>query len=223
MPPRRGDVAIKGDRIVAVGTFPIADGARIIDVSSLIVAPGFIDLHTHSDEEIIKPETRLNLNYLTQGVTTVVTGNCGFGPIDVAKYFAALNAHGAGTNVIHLVPHGSLRQAVMGPDDRKPIEAELERMKTLVKRGLTAGAWGMSTGLIYVPGCYSSTAELSDLARIVAGSGGIYASHIRNEEEGLLESIDEAIAIGKSAGVPVHISHLKANGRSNWGKAVIGA
>ena len=103
----QGDVAIKGDRIVAVGSFPIAEGARIVDVSSLIIAPGFIDLHTHSDEEILKPASRLNLNYLTQGVTTVVTGNCGSGPIDVAKYLAAVDAHGAGTNVIHLVPHGA--------------------------------------------------------------------------------------------------------------------
>jgi predicted amidohydrolase YtcJ len=188
-------------------------------MSSLVVAPGFIDLHTHSDEEIVKPETRLNLNYLTQGVTTVVTGNCGSGPVDVAKYLAAVDANGAGTNVIHLVPHGSLRQAVMGPDNRAPTAAERERMKILVRQGMTAGAWGMATGLIYVPGCYASTAELSDLARVVADFGGMYASHIRNEEEGLLGSIDEAISIGKSAGVPVHISHLKANGRSNWGKA----
>ena len=114
----QGDVAIKGDRIVAVGSFPIAEGVRIVDVSSLIIAPGFIDLHTHSDEEILKPATRLNLNYLTQGVTTVVTGNCGSGPIDITKYLAAIDAHGAGTNVIHLIPHGSLRQAVMGLDDR---------------------------------------------------------------------------------------------------------
>ena len=116
--PRHGDVAIKGDRIVAIGSFPIAPGARIIDVSSLVVAPGFIDLHTHSDEEILKPAARLNLNYLTQGVTTVVTGNCGSGAVDVAKYLAAVDAHGAGTNVIHLVPHGSLRNAVMGQEDR---------------------------------------------------------------------------------------------------------
>ena len=149
----------------------------------------------------------------------MVTGNCGSGPIDVAKYLAAVDAHGAGTNVIHLVPHGSLRQAVMGMDDRVPTAPELERMKTLVRRGITAGAWGMATGLIYVPGCYASTAELTELARVVAGSGGIYASHIRDEEDGLLEAIDEAIAIGKSASVPVHISHLKANGKANWGKA----
>jgi|GEM_PF-15101 len=220
-PAQRGDIAIRGDRIVAVGSFPIDPRARVVDVSSLIVAPGFIDLHTHSDEEILKPLSRLNLNYLTQGVTTIVTGNCGSGPIDVAKYLAAVDARGAGTNVIHLIPHGSLRNAVMGLATRAPDAAELRRMQVLAERGMAAGAWGLATGLIYVPGRYASTAELTELARVVAGSGGIYASHIRDEEDGLLEAIDEAIAIGKSAGVPVHISHLKTNGQANWGKAAL--
>jgi predicted amidohydrolase YtcJ len=218
-PARKGDIALRGDRIVAIGHFAIEPGARIIDVSSLIVAPGFIDLHTHSDEDILKPGTRLNLNYLTQGVTTVVTGNCGSGPIDVEKYLNGVDARGAGTNVIHLVPQGAVRAAVLGKADREPSAAELNRMKKLVARGMAAGAWGMASGLIYVPSRYALTAELIELAKIVAGTGGIYASHIRNEEEGLLEAIDEAIAIGKAAGLPVHISHLKANGKSNWGKA----
>ncbi len=106
---RRADVAVRGDRIVAVGSFEAEPEAKVIDASSLIVAPGFIDLHTHSDEGITRPRTRLNRNYLTQGVTTIVTGNCGGGALDVAKYFAAIDAHGAGTNVIHLVPHGAVR------------------------------------------------------------------------------------------------------------------
>ena len=186
-----------------------------------MVAPGFIDLHTHSDEGITESRTRLNLNYLTQGVTTVVTGNCGSGPVDVARYLAAIDGHGAGTNVIHLIPQGSLRSAVMGVADRPPSQAELDRMKNLVARGMAAGAWGMASGLIYVPSRYASTAELIELAKVVAESGGLYASHIRDEEDGLLEAIDEAIAIGKSAALPVHISHLKANGQANWGKAVL--
>jgi predicted amidohydrolase YtcJ len=218
---RRADLAVRGDRIVAVGSFAIDPKARIVDVSSLVVAPGFIDLHTHSDDGITESRTRLNLNYLTQGVTTVVTGNCGSGPVDVASYLASVDAHGAGTNVIHLIPQGSLRSAVMGVADRPPSQAELDRMKNLVARGMAAGAWGMASGLIYVPSRYASMSELIELAKVVAGSGGFYASHIRDEEGGLLEAIDEAIAIGKSAGLPVHISHLKANGQANWGKAVL--
>ena len=119
-PARQADVAIRGDRIVAVGSFEIDPEAKVIDASSLVVAPGFIDLHTHSDPGITEPATRLNRNYLTQGVTTIVTGNCGLGVLDVAKYLAAIDAHGAGTNVIHLIPHGAVRSAVMGNADRPP-------------------------------------------------------------------------------------------------------
>ncbi|QEH34447.1 D-aminoacylase [Aquisphaera giovannonii] len=218
-PARRGDVAVRGDRIVALGTFPVAAGTKVVDVSSLVVAPGFIDLHTHSDDGITAKETRLNLNFLTQGVTTVVTGNCGSGPIDVAKYLAAVDARGAGTNVAHLIPQGSLRYAVMQTADRPSNRGELDRMRHLAARGMDAGAWGMASGLIYVPSRYARTAELVDVARVVGAAGGLYASHIRSEEEGLFDAVDEAILIGKQAGLPVHISHLKANGRANWGRA----
>src|SRR4051812_38782179 len=179
-PRRRADVAIRGDRIVAVGTFEPVPGARVIDASGLVVAPGFIDLHTHSDRTILEPETRANLNYLAQGVTTVVTGNCGGGPLDVEEYLAKLDAQGAGTNVIHLIPHGSLRKSVLGNVDRKPDAAERGQMEGLVERGMRAGAWGISTGLIYLPGRYADTAELIALARVVARHGGIYASHMRD-------------------------------------------
>ena len=174
---RRADVAVRGDRIVAVGSFEAEPEARVIDASGLIVAPGFIDLHTHSDEGITRPPTRLNRNYLTQGVTTIVTGNCGGGALDVAKYFAAIDAHGAGTNVIHLVPHGAVRSAVMGnggpgADAGRAGADEAPRRA----RAWRPGAWGMSTGLIYVPGRYAETAELIELAKVVARHGGIYAS-----------------------------------------------
>jgi predicted amidohydrolase YtcJ len=214
---RAADVAIRGERIVAVGSFEIDSKARVIDAGSLIVAPGFIDLHTHSDEAIAQPRMRLNLNYITQGVTTVVTGNCGGGMLDIARYFAAIDRLGTGTNVIHLVPQGTARSAVMGNAERAPSRTELDRMKRLVERGMEAGAWGLSSGLIYVPSRYADSAELIELAKVVRRHGGIYASHIRNEEARLLEAIDEAIAIGKAAGVPAHISHLKASGKPYWG------
>ncbi len=216
-PGRRGDVAVRGDRIVAVGTFEAEPGAKVIDASTLIVAPGFIDLHTHSDEGITKTPTRLNANFLTQGVTTIVTGNCGGGVLDVAKYLAAIDAHGAGSNVIHLVPQGEVRSTIMGNTDRAPSATDLERMKQLVERGMQAGAWGISSGLIYVPSRYARTAELIELAKVAHRHGGIYASHIRSEGAGLLDAIDEAIAVGKGSGAPVHISHLKASGKPYWG------
>ena len=144
----------------------------VIDASSFVVAPGFIDLHTHSDVGITQPATRLNANYLTQGVTTIVTGNCGGGVPDVAKYLAAIDAHGAGTNVIHLIPHGD--GSFDGHGQRGPAAdcLELERMKRLVERGMEAGAWGISTGLIYVPGRYAETAELIALAEWSGATAG---------------------------------------------------
>jgi len=218
-PRRVADVAIKGDRVVAVGTFRAADGARLIDASGLVVAPGFIDLHSHSDTPITRDRTKANRNFQAQGVTTVVTGNCGGGALDVGEYFATIDKQGAGTNVIHLVPLGTVRASVMKNAERAPSPAELEAMRRLVDRGMKAGAWGVSTGLIYLPGRYAETAEIIEMAKVAARHGGIYASHIRNEGERLLPSIDEAIAVGDGAGLPVHISHLKASGKANWGLA----
>jgi len=218
-PGVKGDVAIKGDRIAAVGAFKVAGRPRIIDGTGLIVAPGFIDLHTHSDTSIRQAATRSNLNYLTQGVTTIVTGNCGFGPVDVAAYFKEIEAHGAGSNVIHQIPHGSLRRQVMGNFNRPPTAKEMEQMKALVDKGMRDGAYGMSTGLIYTPGVYARTEELIELAKVVAARGGFYASHIRGEGTELLSSVDEILRIGREAKLPVHISHMKASGRAVWGKA----
>ena len=176
---------MRGDRIVAVGTFEVEPGAKVIDASALIVAPGFIDLHTHSDEGITRTPTRLNANYLTQGVTTIVTGNCGGGALDVAKYLAAIDDHGAGTNVIHLVPQGEVRSRSWAMPTARRAAAELERMKAARRAGHEGRRWGMSTGLIYVPGRYAQTPRAD---RAGAGRrrrhGGIYASHIRNEGAG---------------------------------------
>jgi N-acyl-D-aspartate/D-glutamate deacylase len=215
-----GDVAIKGDRIVAVGKFEVAGSPRIIECKNLIVAPGFIDLHSHSDSGITQPKTRQNSNFQMQGCTTVVTGNCGSGPTDVADYFKKIDEAGAGTNVLHLLPHGSLRSRVMkGDANRPPSPGELDKMRELADQAMRDGACGMATGLIYTPGSFSKTDELVTVAEVVAGHGGIYASHIRNEGAQLLESLDEILTIGQKARLPVHVSHIKVSGRANWGLA----
>jgi N-acyl-D-amino-acid deacylase len=214
-----GDVAIKGDRVVAVGTFATAGNPKVIDCAGLVVAPGFIDLHTHSDSPIRQSPTRQNLSYLTQGVTTVVTGNCGSGPTDVAAYYAEIEKSGAGSNVAHQVPHNDVRNKVMGNVNRPPTPAELDKMKQLVDQGMKDGAWGLSTGLIYNPGTYAKTDEIIALAKVAAAHGGFYASHIRHEEAGLLDAIQEAITIGKEGGLPAHISHIKCSGKRMWGKS----
>jgi N-acyl-D-aspartate/D-glutamate deacylase len=218
-PGRRGDIAISRARIVGVGSFTLKGQARVIDGTGLIVAPGFIDLHTHSDYPLQAPLTRNNRNYLTQGVTTVVTGNCGSGPSDVAAYFAKLERAGIGTNVIHQAPHNDIRAKAMGNVNRPPTAAELKTMESLVDKAMRDGAWSLSTGLIYNPGTYSKTDELIALAKVAARHGGFYASHIRDEGLGLMTSIDEILKIGKEAQLPVHISHIKASGRKTWGKA----
>lgn len=214
--PRVANVGIREGRIVSVSADPLR-GELEIDCAGLVVAPGFIDLHNHSDQPILDRDTRTNANYLLQGCTTIVTGNCGGGHVDVAKYFAELDANGAGTHVAHLLPQGSLRSEVMGSSRREASAAELARMLELADKAMRDGAFGMSTGLIYVPGTFTPTEELIEIATVVAKHGGIYASHIRSEGSGLLESIDEAVRIGREAGLPVHISHLKASGKMNWG------
>jgi N-acyl-D-aspartate/D-glutamate deacylase len=214
-----GDVAIKADRVVAVGKFVTKGNPRVLDCTGLIIAPGFIDLHTHSDSAMTQVKTHANFNYLTQGVTTIVTGNCGAGPVDVAAYFQAMEKIGIGSNVIHQVPHNDLRRQVMGNINRDPTPEELQRMEALVEEGMRDGAWGLATGLIYNPGTYSKTDELIALARVAAKHGGFYASHIRNEGDGVFGAIEEILTIARKAGLRVHISHIKVTGRRNHGKA----
>jgi N-acyl-D-aspartate/D-glutamate deacylase len=229
-----GDVAIKGDRIVAVGEAP-GRAKREIDATGMVISPGFIDLHTHS--EMIFQMTRgipmpssvkANLNYITQGVTTVVTGNCGSGftgEDEIKKWFGRINSMPFGSNVIHLFPHGRLRLMVMGEAqaeraDPKPSSAEMEKMKELLDAGMRAGAWGMSTGLEYDPGARADTGELVELNRVVAGHGGVYTSHTRHEgpdPEKMLASYGEAIEIGERAGTAVQISHIKCSGKAVHG------
>lgn len=216
-PATLGDVAIRDDRIVAVGEFAIGKIKRRIDCAGLIVSPGFIDLHNHSDAPVTRKETRAVVNFLTQGCTTIVTGNCGSGPVDAGDHYGKIEQLGAGVNVAHLLPQGSLRREVVGNEQRPATDDELARMRELADKALHDGAWGMSSGLIYVPSSYADTAELTEIAKIVAKHGGIYASHIRNEGTGLLDAIGEALEIGRGAGLPVHISHFKSSGKDSWG------
>ncbi|WP_168206650.1 N-acyl-D-amino-acid deacylase family protein [Lacipirellula limnantheis] len=216
-PARPGDVAIAGDRIVAVGEIVPGKIGETIDCTGLILAPGFIDLHNHSDESIVADETRTAENYIRQGCTTLVTGNCGGGAVDVEKYLAAVDAHGAGTNVAHLIPHGSTRAIVLERRQVDPTPEEIAKMQDLVDRGMRAGAWGMATGLIYIPGAYAKIDELAAMTEVVGRHGGIYASHIRSEDSALLDAVSEAIEIGRRAKTPVHISHFKASGKPYWG------
>ena len=211
------DVALKGDRIVHVGSAGEIDAAWTIDCTGLIICPGFIDLHNHSDRPIVERETRAAVNYVTQGCTTIVTGNCGSGPVDTAAYLKKIDEHGAGLNVAHLIPQGSVRRQVLGSDDVEPTPEQLQEILDLTEQAMKDGAWGMSTGLIYVPSSYASTEELIAMAKVVAKHDGIYASHIRGEGTSVLKSVDEALRIGREANLPVHISHFKSSGRDAWG------
>lgn len=212
-----GDVAVRDGKIVAVGQFKPGRVDRIIDCQRLCIAPGFIDLHTHSDQQVVSPTLRACVNYVIQGCTTSVTGNCGSGPTDIDDFYTKINAAGAGTNVAHLLPQGSLRERVIGSTERKATPEELEKMKELTGKAMRDGAWGMSTGLIYVPSVYADTEELIELAKVTATHGGIYASHIRGEGRDLLTAVQEAVRIGETAGLPVHVSHFKSSGSENWG------
>jgi N-acyl-D-aspartate/D-glutamate deacylase len=216
--PYEGDVAVRGDRIIGVGDLEIGNARRMIDCNGLVICPGFIDLHNHSDHSILTPQTRDARCYLTQGCTTLVTGNCGGGRGDVGKFYDELAADGVGINIAHLAPHGSLRDQVMGKVRRAPTGEELRQMQKLADAAMREGAWGMSTGLQYVPGAYANTDELVAIASVVSKHGGIYASHMRDESDELIESIEEVLEIARRANLHCHISHLKSSKPRNWGK-----
>jgi N-acyl-D-amino-acid deacylase len=209
------DVAVKGGRIAAVGRLEGATAAQVIDAGGLVVAPGFIDVHTHVEGGIRRRPTADN--FLFDGVTSVVTGNCGGSETDLPAFFSELRQAGVSLNVGTLIGHNSVRRAVMGTEQRDPTPEEQAKMEALVEKAMRDGAVGFSTGLIYVPGTYSKTPEVVGLARAAARHGAIYTSHMRSEGEGVFQAIDEALQIGREAGMPVEISHFKVANKKLWG------
>ena len=209
------DVGIVDSRIAAIGPLTGAAADQFVDAAGHIVCPGFIDLHSHADRGI--REFRAAENYIRQGATTLVCGNCGSSPTDVARFFDELEESGTGPNIVLLIGHGSVRQAVMGRLNAPPDARQLAEMKRLVRRAMQAGAVGMSTSLRYGPGTYATTDEIVELARETAPFGGFYATHMRDEGTRILEALTEALMIGRRAGVPVHVSHHKISSASVFG------
>ena len=219
---RSADVGIRGDRIVLVGDGSRVQAARVIDASRLVVSPGFIDPHAHVLEDLSSLARHANEAYLMQGVTTTVTGNDGAGPIQIAATLSQWTKQGIGTNAALYIGQGTVRREVMGMSDAAPSTDQVDKMRTLVERGMRQGALGMSTGLYYAPGSYAKTEEVIALAKAAAAAGGIYDSHLRDEDSytiGLLGSIREAIRIARETKIPVHISHIKALGPEVWGQS----
>lgn len=241
----KADIGLQGGRIEAIGNLSGESADKELSADGLIVSPGFIDIHSHSDFTLLL-DRRVE-SKVRQGVTTEVVGNCGTSAAPMnpevkayrEKYMRAqlgedfsfewetmddymrlIDSKGVGFNVVPLVGQGTVRQNVMGYDNRAPTEGELEAMRRLVAESMEDGAWGMSTGLIYPPSCYADMNEISELAKILADYNGVYFSHIRGEGETLFDAIREAIEIGRRASVPVQIAHFKASGKEHWGKTV---
>jgi N-acyl-D-amino-acid deacylase len=217
-PPFVGDVALRGDRIVAVGQFATKKAARRIDCRGLVVAPGFCDAHTHCDRTVSSPKTRQNTPYIMQGVSTVVTGNCGLGPSDVGAFLKQIDENPPGTNVAHLAAYGPIRHTAMKNAARRPTKEELATLRKETERAILAGSRGLSTGLAYEWNARANVDELVEVCKVVADHGGLYVTHIRNEGDTLIEALDEALTIGRRAQLPVHVSHFKASGKPNWGR-----
>lgn len=214
----RGDLGIKNGKIAKIGNLSMASTTRSLDAKGLVVCPGFIDVHTHIEEEEFKVPTADNFIY--DGVTSVITGNCGLSNVNIGLYFKQLDSVKTSVNVGSLIGHNDVRRAVMGTTNRLPTASEQLQMETLVKNAMQDGAVGLSTGLIYVPGTYSKTDEIVGMAKIAAQYGGVYASHIRNEGDNIMEAIEEALTIGRQANIPVQISHFKISGQNNWKRSV---
>ncbi|MGI8792164.1 MAG: N-acyl-D-amino-acid deacylase family protein [Acidimicrobiales bacterium] len=235
MPAFDADVAVEGGRIVAVGEAPA--GTREVDGTNLTLAPGFVDTHTHDDGALL---AHPGLEFkVSQGCTTLVVGNCGFSPFpgttgsgglfgrmstdlaDLDAFREAAHAAGIAANAIALIGHNAMRTAAVGPTEKRPAGIfEIATMRDWVEEAMAQGACGFSTGLIYTPGRWASTEEVIEVAGAAGAAGGLYATHMRNEGNKLLEAVDEAIRISEESGCLLHISHHKAAGKANWGRVV---
>lgn len=235
-PPRPSDVGVVGDRLAALGDLTGAEADRVVDAAGLTVAPGFIDIHSHSDFTIlIDPRAE---GKVRQGVTTEVIGMCGSSAaplagekldrvraqnreleidwVDLAGYRERVKTRGTAVNLVPLTGQGNLRGSVIGYGARPPSREEMKRMLTLLERELAAGSRGLSTGLVYPPGAFSGFEELSGLLRLAAAAGGIYSTHMRNESDRVEEAVAEALKLAEETGISLQIAHLKAQGRRNW-------
>ena len=216
-PRMKIDLGVRDGKIAVIGGLSGATAVQTIDATGKIVCPGFIDVHTHI-EGSIQPNPGA-ANFLFDGVTSVVTGNCGNSAKDLGAFFQELAKLGIALNVGALAGHNTIRSEVMGSVNRAPTEKELTQMQALMTKAMKDGALGLSTGLIYIPGTFAKTDEIVALAKIAAQNQGIYASHIRHEDHRVFDAVAEAITIGREAKIPVEISHLKVAGKASWGKS----
>jgi N-acyl-D-amino-acid deacylase len=215
-PATTGDLAIRGDVIAAIGKFP-GTGRTEIDAAGRVVAPGFIDVHTHSEDITELPVAE---NFLRMGVTTIVTGNCGGSKLNVAEFFDSIVKTKVALNVATLIGHNTVRGQVMGGSFARPPTAdELAKMRAHVEQAMKDGAVGLATGLIYLPGTFAKTDEIVALAKVAAAHGGIYASHMRHEDTRIRDALDEIATIAREARIPIEVSHIKLSGPAAWGRA----
>jgi N-acyl-D-amino-acid deacylase len=214
---RYGDIAIKNGKIVGMGKLSNWTATRTLDATGLIVAPGFIDVHAHLEGNERRNPTANN--FIHDGVTTLITGNCGGSRVNIGGYLSMIDSLKPSANIASLIGHNDVRQAIIGTAKRDPNEEEMKKMEALVAQAMKDGAVGLSTGLIYVPGSYSKTEEVVRLAKVASSFNGVYASHIRDEGDSVILAIKEAIQIGRMANIPVEISHFKVSGPQNWGRS----
>jgi N-acyl-D-amino-acid deacylase len=212
------DLAVKDGRIQSIGRSGKREAKKIIDAKNLFVAPGFIDVHAHIEGGIFERPSADN--YIYDGVTSVVTGNCGNAAEDIGIFFRRIDSMKTSINIASLAGHNTIKRLGMGLGNRLPTKEEQIKMEGLMQKAMDDGAVGLSTGLIYLPGMYATTDEIIGLAKVASKNGGVYATHMRNEGGAVTEAIEEALTIGKQANIPVQISHFKVSGKANWGRSV---